>query len=309
MTASAPRFPASALATCCVPWQPDHRFDESLFRRFVARLLSSGFHHLYLFGTAGEGYAVTDAQFLEITRAFHETTTAAGHRPMVGLIHLSLPVILQRLERAHALGVRQFQISLPSWGVLRDVEVDRFFHEICDRFPDCDFLHYNLLRTGRLLTGTDYARLAERHPNLVATKNSTADPARLQSLFQDAPQLRHFITETGYAQACRLGDPGFLVSIASLQPALALDYFHAGQHKNFPVLDDLDAELQCLVKRMIEIAAADTAHMDGAYDKMFCRLLEPDFPLRLLPPYQAMSESTFEAFVTMLRTEHPRWLP
>ena len=40
---------------------------------------------LYVFGTAGEGYAVTDAQFAEICRAFWVEMNVPGGRPMVAL--------------------------------------------------------------------------------------------------------------------------------------------------------------------------------------------------------------------------------
>ncbi len=302
------RHPPCVLATCCVPWNEQRQFEEETFRHLVRRLVGAGLEDLYVFGTAGEGYAVTETQFDQITHVFLHETGKVNARAMIGLINLSLPVVIERIERARHLGARCFQISLPSWGALRDAEVDTFFQETCGRFPDCSFLHYNLARTGRILTGSEYGRLAQKHPNLVATKNSTADEARLHSLFHDAPQLRHFITEVGYAKACRLGEPGFLVSIASIQPTPALAYFRAGQAKDFATLDALDTELQSMVARMIEIAAKGTAHMDGAYDKMFCRLLLPDFPLRLLPPYEAMSETTFQEFATFLRAEHPRWL-
>lgn len=305
---SSQRHPSCVLATCCVPWDDRLQFAEETFRRLVRRLAEAGLEDLYVFGTAGEGYAVTETQFDQITRVFLDETGKLRARAMIGLISLSLPVVIERIERARDLGARRFQISLPSWGALRDAEVATFFQETCGRFPDCEFLHYNLARAGRLLTGAEYGRLAQKHPNLIATKNSTADEARLHSLFHDAPQLRHFITETGYAKASRLGEPGFLVSIASIQPALALAYFNAGKEKDFAALAALDTELHRMVARMIEIAAQGTAHMDGAYDKMFCRLLLPDFPLRLLPPYEPMSESTFQAFTAFLRAEHPRWL-
>src|SRR5690606_3617587 len=116
---------------------------------------------------------------------------------------------------AREIGFRSFQISLPSWGALTWEETRRFFRDICGRFPDCRFLHYNLLRTKRLVTPQEYAILAAENPNLVATKNSTPDMSRIRGLLDHAPQLTHFFTEAGYAYGALTGKCGFLVSIAS----------------------------------------------------------------------------------------------
>src|SRR5262249_3270180 len=152
------------------------------------------------------------------TRVFLEETRGDEVQAMIGVISLSLPTIIERIARAREMGARRFQISLPSWGALNDAELDCFFRETCGRFPDCEFLHYNLMRTGRIITGVEYGRLAARHPNLVATKNSTTDEARLRSLLTDAPQLQHFITEAGFARAALIGECGFLISVASINP-------------------------------------------------------------------------------------------
>src|SRR3712207_9569121 len=63
-------------------------------------------------------------------------------------------------------------ISLPSWGPLNDDEMLRFFVDVCGTFPDARFLHYNLPRTKRVLTGPEYARIVAEVPNLAATKNT-----------------------------------------------------------------------------------------------------------------------------------------
>ncbi len=117
--------------------------------------------------------------------------------PMVGVIHLSLGAILERIRRGIDLGVRQFQISLPSWGALNDRELFDFFERVCGPFPDCRFMHYNLPRVKRLVTGTEYGRLADTHPKLVATKNTGDSLSHLRSLLDDAPQLQHFLSEAG----------------------------------------------------------------------------------------------------------------
>src|SRR5262249_46808631 len=205
------RYPCCLLATCCIPWDEEGNFLEDVFRREVASMLK-GTPHLYLFGTAGEGYAVTDRQFDRIVRVFADAMNAGGAEPRVGVINLSLPVIIERIGRCRDMGVRQFQISLPSWGALSEREVFEFFRQTCGRFPDCQFLHYNLMRTKRLVTAREYARLAEAHPNLVATKNSTDSLERIEELLLFAPQLQHFLNETGFAHGSLIAEVGLLDS-------------------------------------------------------------------------------------------------
>jgi dihydrodipicolinate synthase/N-acetylneuraminate lyase len=303
------RYRCCILATCCVPWDEQYRFAEAPFRRQVRRLMDSGIRDLYVFGTAGEGYAVTDRQFETITRVFlEETAPDADVQPMVGVISLSLPTILERIERARDLGARRFQVSLPAWGALRGDELDRFFAEVCDRFPDCEFLHYNLMRAQRLVTPPEYARLARRHPNLVATKNSTTDRDRLRGLIEEAPELQHFITDVGFADAALMGECGLLISLAATNRTAALQFFQAGRERDAALLTALRGELEELLAALLE-AVGDEAHMDGAYDKLFCRAWDPDFPIRLLPPYASASEAACARYLEALRTRFPRWSP
>ena len=102
------------LATAVVPWTETYEFDEVRFRRQVHTIARTLTQHIYIFGTAGEGHAVNESQFDQITKAFWLSTQEAGASPMVGLISLSLPTIIARIERGRTLGFRTFQLSLPS---------------------------------------------------------------------------------------------------------------------------------------------------------------------------------------------------
>ena len=302
------RYRPGIMATCCVPWNDEDGFAEELFRWQVAHLLSHGVRDLYIFGTAGEGHAVSEAQFDLITRVFMEEAAQPGVQAVIGVISLSLPTIIERIERARGMGARRFQISLPSWGALNDAELDAFFRETCGRFPDCEFMHYNLGRSRRLLTPVEYGRLSERHPNLVATKNSSQDASFVVALLTAAPRLQHFLTEIGFGHAGAVGECGLLISVASVQPARAARYLRAAVERDAVTLAAMQGELRNLIGDLIALVG-DSAHMDGAYDKLFCKLHDRRFPLRLLPPYAGASEEIFEKFVKLLRTKYPQWLP
>ena len=290
----------SILATAVVPWTRDFAFDEPTFRRQVETIAKTLTRHIYIFGTAGEGYAVTESQFDEIAAAFWRVARDHDVAPMLGLISLSLPTIVARIERGHGLGFREFQLSLPSWGALNDAELDVFFAETCGRFPDCRFHHYNLLRTKRLLTSAEYRRLAAAHPNLVAVKCSTDDSAVLDDLLTVSPRLKFYFTEFGYALARRKSNEvGLLISLASANPTRAHELVDGDDAARAAAVP----ELRAMVETLKEIAAG-RFHLDGAFDKMLYRLSDPTFPLRLLPPYSTATEADFARFRDSLP---PRW--
>jgi dihydrodipicolinate synthase/N-acetylneuraminate lyase len=293
------------MTTCCVPWTNEGRFAEAVFRRGV-RISLEGTSHLYIFGTAGEGYAVTDRQFDQIVAAFAEEMRQASAEPMVGVIHLSLGTIIERIERCRDAGLRQFQISLPSWGALNDREMFGFFDGVCDRFPDCQFMHYNLPRAKRIVTGIEYGRLAEAHPNLVATKNTGDSLSHLRSLFDDAPQLQHFLSEAGYIYGSPFGECGILASfVMNWQKLRSL--FDAGEQGDVATLSSIQREVDIIIQTLSE--TVPNGRIDGAYDKLFAKMYDPAFPLGMLPPYVGSSDDEYQAFVRLLGERLPDWVP
>jgi dihydrodipicolinate synthase/N-acetylneuraminate lyase len=302
------RYPRTILATCCVPWRPDGEIDEPVFRDSIRHLIASGLRDLYVFGTAGEGYAVCERRFDEVVAIFAEECRAHSVPPMVGIISASLPTVIGRIERCLDRGIELFQLSLPSWGALTGHELELFFSETCGRFPPARFLHYNLRRAGRLVEPAEYATLAEHHPNFVATKNAGADLRTVAALLAQAGALRHFVTEAGWAYGSLMGECGFLVSIASINPALARTYFEAGLRRDAAALGEMARELALMTNALLETAGPGV-QMDGAYDKVFNRLHDPRFSLRLLPPYVGIDEATFERFRALVAERFPRWLP
>jgi len=290
------RYPAVILATAVVPWDKDDRFQEDLFRREVRMIRDQLTRHIYVFGTAGEGYAVSDRQFEDIVRVFCEETLPHDACPMVGVISLSTATIVGRIQWCRELGIRDFQISLPAWEALTDPEIDIFFDTICQRFPDCQFLHYNLKRARRVLCGEDYARLAARHSNLVAAKVGRMDDVRqLTELVSHAPEMQFFFTEQGYAAMRDHAECGYLISKGLVHFESARQFFAARDEE----LAALANELQQVLWAVKETVGSQ-GHIDGAYDKLFVKVHLPEFPLRLLPPYTAADDSCLATFLSRL---------
>jgi dihydrodipicolinate synthase/N-acetylneuraminate lyase len=300
------RYPATILATCCIPWDETGAFDEDTFRRQIQTFLHRGVKHLYLFGTAGEGYAMTDQLYEQIVTAFADEMNGPDRYPMIGQIHLSLPVMLQRLQRAYDLGIRDFQVALPSWGALSDQELQTFFHTICSTYSDCRFMHYNLARAKRMLTPDEYFQLAEAHPNFVGAKFTTSDLGMIHALVSTPSPLQFFLGETGYAIGSMFGECGLLISIANTNLERAWQLVEAGVQRDYPKLIQFVHELKGVAKGLV--AATDDPKIDGAYDKLLFRMVDPQFPLRMLPPYSANTEAQADQYRSFLQERFPQWL-
>jgi dihydrodipicolinate synthase/N-acetylneuraminate lyase len=298
------------MGTAVVPWTADYALDEALFRHEIATLIQADYRHLYIFGTAGEGYAVDDAQFEQVARVFVDEMRAGHAEPMIGVISLSMNTMLRRIAFARdTLGVHLFQVSLPSWGALEDAEVRSFFNTVLGRFEDCQFLHYNLLRTKRLVTAGEYALIAADHPNLVATKNSTDSMQRVRDLMDQAPALQHFLNEHGFVYGSQVGECGLLISMATTNLASGRRYFEAGRARDLETLVRMEGELNEIGRFFATCVAGGVARIDGAYDKVLWYLHDQRFPLRLLPPYQGADSAAADAFLAFLKERFPDWAP
>jgi len=303
------RYPQAILVACPSPWNEAYELDAEIFRAEVRGVLAAGFRHVYVFGTGGEGYAVDTARFRAVVDLFFEETQ--GHpdvQAMVGVIGLSTPQIVERLRYAHDVGFRAFQISLPSWGALNDGEVSRFFEDVCGTFPDSKFLHYNLPRVKRVLTGTDYARILPLVPNLVATKTTGGGLAGAEDLMVNSPELMHFMGEGNFPHGSMYGACGLLASYGELSPVMTKRLFDAGVRRDAGPLMELQHAFQRL-NTELWAQVADGPHMDGAYDKMLVKLgMLPEFPLRLLSPYQSFTDADYRAFKRFLEDRYSDWL-
>jgi dihydrodipicolinate synthase/N-acetylneuraminate lyase len=301
------RYHQTILISCEIPWDERERFLPDLFRAQVRHALASGFHDLYIFGTAGEGYAVTTTQFAEIATVFAEETRLPGVHPQVGVIALSTATVLERLHIAHQLGFRTFQISLPAWSPLNDTELLRFFDDVCGAFPDSRFLHYNLLRSRRLLTPADYRLLAARIPNLAATKNTGLTVQAAAQLMEAAPDIQHFFSEALLPTASLYGECSLLSSFGPMLPQKTHELFRYARLRQWDKLFLFQRDYLRVVEDVIAPLRRQSL-IDGAYDKVLVRLGGVPMPLRLLSPYQCFSEETYLECERILQERYPDWI-
>jgi dihydrodipicolinate synthase/N-acetylneuraminate lyase len=303
----AARYPSTVMVSVVCPWDEREQLDEAMFRREIGHAVDAGFRHVYVFGTAGEGYAVDTQRFTRVVEVLRdELSKTPGARPMAGVIGLSTANVIERIRIAYDIGIREFQVSFPMWQTLTPPEVLTFFRDVCGAFPDSLFLHYNTGRVGRILSGYDYRPVVDAVPNLAATKTMTSDLILVGNVVREAPELMHFLTEQTVGTGALFGEVGLLATFASLAPKKCWAVLKAANEGRYRDAAQIGVWFERVGRAIFDPLMVDR-RVDGAYDKTIEKLspgLE-DFPLRMLSPYRTVSEEEFRTAQATFREQFP----
>jgi hypothetical protein len=154
----------------------------------------------------------------------------------------------------------------------------------------------------------EYAKLEQLHPNLVATKITTDSIRYIGRLMELSSELRHFFTDLSFAYASSLGECGLLIAMATSNWQAAHAYYAAATGGKYREALDYQKQLLRMNSELRSIVLKDS-HIDGAFDKMYVKLHQPEFPLRLYPPYRGSDMHSFNRFRSFLETDLPMWYP
>lgn len=288
------RFPCGIMGTVCIPWDAAYELEERLFRKTIdtCRELTG---MLYLGGTAGEGYALDTKRFSEVHRVFIDQCDRTKDTCIAGIISTSFLEILERIEIAASLGFRYIQISLPCWDPPKGEEILVFFDRVLSSFPELDFMHYNRPLGGRTVSASEYAAICHDHDNLVAAKIVTGSTREIDALHAADLPIELFYTNAAFQYASLLGPSSLLAAIVTVDHSLARSFYQAGRDQDAERLLRLNRLIRKMTSELVSIYPED-AHIDGAYDKLYHKIHDPDFPLRLIPPYKGADQKIFQEF-------------
>ncbi len=301
------RYPSTVMVSVVCPWDDNEQLDERAFRHEIDHAINAGFRHVYVFGTAGEGYGVDTARFRRVIEVFgDQMAKTPDAQAMVGVIGLSTANVIERIAIAHVMGFRAFQISFPIWQTLTDPEVLTFFRDVCGAFPDSLFMHYNTGRVGRVINGRHYRPVLDAVPNLVATKTMTGDLATVASVVRDAPELMHFLTERSVGHGALFGEVALLGTYGALAPKKSWGILRAANEGRYRDAAEIASWFDRFDREVFDPLMADR-RIDGAYDKLIEKLSpgQEAFPLRMLSPYRTLSDAEFRQAQQALRDRFP----
>jgi 4-hydroxy-tetrahydrodipicolinate synthase len=191
------------------PWKHDLQLDETALAANCRRLAQAGADGIYTTDSDGEFYAIEIDEFQQLARAFARAMTPLNCDAAMGVTWSNTRGTIDRIRAACDAGVVNVHVAFPMFMPLAGDDVDRFFDDLAQAAPEARWIHYAHPRCEPVLTGRDYARLAERFDEqLIGTKLAQTNIVELTEVLMRSPQLAHLVVDTTMAPGMMMGAVG-----------------------------------------------------------------------------------------------------
>ena len=291
--------------------RPDGEFIEDDYRADIAKLCASGVHGIYTTGTTGEWYAMDDDEFRWMVDVFLEETGRFETLTQIGCGGLCTEAAVRRVKIA--VGGRRrpdgLQILLPPWQPLTDVEVVDFFKAVADAAAGVPLVHYNTIRSKRLLGEKEYECILKTVPTLIGTKHVSSDVDQIVPLLRAGLPMNHFVGPEWNAVATTIwGSKGIYSDNALFWPKACLRLFELCEQKMW---DEALALQEKFLRYHLDgiLPLLDRGYTDAGWDKgkteaagfLRCKRY-------IRPPHRSMAEEDIQHLRTIGRKYFAEWV-
>lgn len=281
------------------PWDASFDIDSGLVHELVARYAAAGLHGAYTTGTDGEMHVLDLPEFRALASAFGRSTAELGVPAQLGCTWSHTEGVIERARIAQECGISRIQAALPSWVPLNDDELRGFFAALQEALPEMEFIHYNIARAGRFLTGDDYRSILDVAPNLIGSKHTGGDVASIIDIVGQTPELDHFVVDGQIVPGALFGAKGFYSFLANLAPHIALKLWRTCQAGQWEDAARLRERIDLLFRRWAPLCSDITA--SPALGKIATSAgILPGMTLAVRPPYQAGDEHHVQALMRLV---------
>lgn len=286
------------------PWQHDGSIDAGVVRELVQRYAAAGLHGAYTTGTDGEVHVMEVDELAQLVPPFAETAASVGLPIQVGCgwSHTNGVIDRGRVARDH--GVRIIQITLPAWIPLNDDELVRFYGAIGDALPELLLIHYNIMRSGRMMNGRDFQRAHAVAPNLAGSKHTGGNISLLSEIIDATPDMAHFAVDSDIVAGALFGSPGYYSFIANISPAFALAMMGACDREDWSTAAVYATYCQRFFRRWLPMCSE--INSSAALGKIATAAgVFPDMPLAIKQPYTSGEKRHVRELRALIEREFP----
>lgn len=177
---------ATALVT---PFRKDGSVDEECFRRLVERQIKGGVKLLVPCGTTGESVTMSEAERLTVIRVTVEVAKRHRAHVIAGTGSNNTAATIDFTRKSREAGADGALVVAPYYNKPTQEGMFAHFSEIAKSVKRFPIMIYNVPgRTSSNISAATTLRLAEKHENIVATKEASGNLSQIMEILKSRPR-------------------------------------------------------------------------------------------------------------------------
>ena len=177
---------ATALVT---PFNKDGSIDEERFRSLVQRQIKAGVNLLVPCGTTGESVTMSDSERLRVIRMTVEVAKGTKSKVIAGTGSNNTAATIDFTRRARECGADAALVVAPYYNKPTQEGLLAHFSEIARSVRGLPIMLYNVPgRTSSNISASTTLKLAEKHENIVATKEASGNLSQVMEILKNRPK-------------------------------------------------------------------------------------------------------------------------
>jgi 4-hydroxy-tetrahydrodipicolinate synthase len=177
---------ATALVT---PFKRDGSADIENFRKLAERQVKGGVKLLVPCGTTGESVTMSESERLDVIRASVDVAKRLNAHVIAGTGSNSTAATIDFTRKAREAGADAALLVAPYYNKPTQEGLFAHFSEIAKSVKGFPLMLYNVPgRTSCNISAATTLRLAERHENVVVTKEASGNFSQIMEILRDRPK-------------------------------------------------------------------------------------------------------------------------
>ena len=216
------------------PVTVDQQVDHQALRALIENLIKAGVHGLFVLGTNGEFFTLSETEKLEIART---TVDAAGGRVpvVIGTGAFSTREVIEMNKKVTDLGADALSVITPYFNAISQNELIRHYEAIADA-SSLPLMMYNIPAKTGMSIGIGAVAALHQHPMIKGIKDSAGNfDALVQMMKYRSDDFAVFAgTDSLIYWNLLAGGDGAIAATANAVPDLVMsiwNHFQAGNHE------------------------------------------------------------------------------
>lgn len=273
----------------------------------IDALIASSPNGIYSNGTAGEFYAQSEKEFMEISELLAEKCLSARVPFQIGVSHMSPQISLSRLHTVKSLQPGAVQVILPDWFPVSLEEAVIFLKRMEDEADGIPLVLYNPPHAKKVLSPCDWMYLKQHIPSLIGVKvfDNNRNTEWYKRIREKVQGLSVFIPGHNLATGILSGCHGAYSNVACLNPFAAQQWYEQITVNKEAALE-LEKRIHLFMDKWITPFIVKEHFPNHACDRFMALLGQwADIGSHLRWPYRSIPET----YVTRIRKEGRRIIP